>query len=370
MKPKEIPADLRRPSRLRERLEGYAISAIVHLLLLFLLASITLTSGGDGFGFGRRGDSPTVRLVVSDDAVEDAELEELKEDVEVKPLEVERIQQRAVSLPELASFSAPRPSSQRLSKLDTRFTPTSGGVGGLSGQFGSFIGGLRKTGLDVVLVIDATASMQHVIDDIKARSIALVSQIQSLVPIARVGVVAYRDKGDEFTTRFTDLSFHGSKIKAFLDNLRADGGGDYEEAVREGLETAMDDLSWRKRSKRVIIIVGSSPPHKEDVSAIDALAAEFHQMGGVVSTIDVTRRMHEEYQREMKKWLYGAVGAGGETEMPEFYKEVQAAYARIADRGGGDLAMLGSESALTQQILTFAFGSKWKNEVARYAEER
>lgn len=370
MKRKEILADIRRPSRFRERLEGYAISAIVHLLLLLLLASVTLTAGGDGFGFGKRGDSPTVRLVMSDEAVDDAELEDLKEDVQVKPLEVEQMQQRAVSLPELASFSAPRPSSQRLAKLDTRFTPTSGGVGGLSGQFGSFIGGLRKTGLDVVLVIDATASMQHVIDDIKTRSIALVSQIQSLVPIARVGVVAYRDQGDEFTTRFTDLSFHGSKIKAFLDNLRADGGGDYEEAVREGLETAMDDLSWRKRSKRVIIIVGSSPPHKEDVAAIDDLAAEFQTLGGVVSTIDVTRRMHEEYQREMSEWLHGQAAVRAHGEMPEFYKEVQAAYARIAKRGGGELAMLGSDSALTQQILTFAFGSKWKNEVSRYAKER
>jgi hypothetical protein len=368
LKRQEILADLRRPSRFRERLEGYAISAVVHLLLLLFLASITLTAGGEGFGLGERGESPTVRLVVNDEAVDDAELEDLKEDVQVKPLEVEQIQQRAVSLPELASFSAPRPSSQRLANLDTRFTPTSGGVGGLSGQFGSFIGGLRKTGLDVVLVIDATASMQHVIDDIKTRSIALVSQIQSLVPIARIGVVAYRDRGDEFTTRFTDLSFHGSKIKGFLDNLRADGGGDYEEAVREGLETAMDDLSWRKRSKRVIIIVGSSPPHKEDIAAIDALADEFHKLGGVVSTIDVTRRMHEEYQREMNKWLYGSDKKGSE-KMPEFYKEVQAAYSRIAKRGGGELAMLGSESALTQQILTFAFGTKWKNEVARYAEE-
>lgn len=368
MKLKEILSDLRRPSRLRERLEGYLFSAILHLLLLFLLASLTLTAGGEGFGLGARREGPTVRLVVSDETVADADLEELVEDVEVKPLQVERVRQQAVALPELASFSAPRPSSQRLTNLNTRFTPTSGAVGGLSGQFGSFIGGLRKTGLDIVLVIDATASMQNVIDDIKAKATALVSQIQSLVPIARVGVVAFRDQGDEFTVRFTDLSFHGSKIKAFLDKLKADGGGDYEEAVREGLETAMDDLSWRKRAKRVIIVIGSSPPHKEDLAAIDALAKEFHDLGGVISSIDMTRRMHDEYQRKMSKWLYGDAEAE-KTKMPAFYEEVRASYRRLSDAGGGELASLGSDQALAEQILFFAFGSKWKNEVARYAEE-
>jgi Mg-chelatase subunit ChlD len=219
-----------------------------------------------------------------------------------------------------------------------------------------------------VLVIDATASMQHVIDRIKERTKVLVGRIQSLVPIARVGVVAFRDRGEDFVVRWTDLSFHGSKIESFIHNLRAEGGGDWEEGVRQGIEAAIDELSWRRRAKRVIIVVGSSPPHAEDKEAIAALAAEFRDAGGVISAIDVTRQMHEEYEQKLHQWLYGKPPEKI-SPLPAFYQEVQASYRAIADDGGGEMAALGSDQELVEQILYFAFGSRWQKEVARYSRE-
>jgi hypothetical protein len=358
---------LRRKADLRRRLEGYALSILFHLFLLLFLATITITSGGEGFGFGLRPKGAKVRMEVRDDAVSDEELEDLIEDIEVKPLEVQRTRVESVNLPEIASISVPRPRPERLEHVTSRYSSASG-AGSLSGQFGTFIGGLRKTGLDVALVIDATASMQNVIDDIKTRTIALVTSIQSLVPIARVGVVAFRDKGEDFVVRWTDLSFHASKVKSFIDNLGAEGGGDYEEGVRQGLEAAIDELSWRKRSKRVIIVVGSSPPHAEDMAAIEALAKEFHDAGGVISTIDVTQRMHEEYEKKLQKWLYGKEPEKI-SELPAFYQQVRASYRVISDSGGGEIAALGSDAELAEQILYFAFGSRWQKEVARYSKE-
>lgn len=361
-------AAIRDKADLRRRVEGYSLSLVFHILLLFFLASITITAGGDGFGFGMRPKGSKVHLAIREEAVDDRELEDLIEDIEVKPLEVDRTRPREIQLPDISSISVPRPRPQQLDRIQSSFSPTSGAVGTLSAHFGSFLGGLRKTGLDIALVIDATASMQHVIDDIKARSTALVGSIQTLVPIARIGVVAFRDKGEEFVVRWSDLSFHGSKIDAFIGNLTADGGGDWEEGVRDGLEAAMDELSWRRRAKRVIIVVGSSPPHKEDLEPIAALAEEFRSEGGVVSTIDVTKRMHEEYERNLHVWLYGE-----EPEkisaLPEFYHEVRDSYRLIADNGGGEMAALGSDAELTEQILYFAFGSRWKKEVARYSDE-
>lgn len=361
-------AYLRHKADLRRRLEGYTLSIVFHLLLLLFLATITISTGADGFGFGMRPKGARVRLTMQEESVSDAELEELIETVEVKPLEVEHTRLRDVELPDLASISVPRPRPERLAKVSTRFSSTSGAVGGLSGQFGSFIGGLRKSGLDVVLVIDATASMQHVIDSIKERTTALVGRIQSLVPIARVGVVAFRDRGEDFVVRWTDLSFHASKIESFITHLRADGGGDWEEGVRQGIEAAIDELTWRRRSKRVIIIVGSSPPHKEDKDAIAALAAEFRDAGGVISAIDVTKQMHEEYEQKLHEWLYGKP-PDKITPLPAFYKEVSDSYAAIAEEGGGDMAALGSDQELAEQILYFAFGSRWQKEVARYSSD-
>jgi hypothetical protein len=362
-------AAIRDKADLRRRLEGYSLSVIFHVLLLFFLASVTITAGGDGFGFGMRPQGAKVHLAIREEMVDDRELEDLIEDIEVKPLEVDRTRPREIELPDISSISVPRPRPQQLDQIQSSFSPTSGAVGTLSAHFGSFLGGLRKTGLDIALVIDATASMQHVIDDIKANTSALVGSIQTLVPIARIGVVAFRDKGEEYVVRWTDLSFHGSKIDAFISNLKADGGGDWEEGVRDGLEAAIDELSWRRRAKRVVIVVGSSPPHEEDTDAITQLAYEFSSEGGIVSTIDVTKRMHERYERNLHLWLYGR-----EPEtispLPDFYKQVRDSYRGIADNGGGEMAALGSEAELTEQILYFAFGSRWQKEVARYQADQ
>ncbi len=122
-----------------------------------------------------------------------------------------------------------------------------GGPGG--GGFGDLLGGLRKVGLDLVLVIDTTESMQFVIDDVKKQVRSFIGNLQEMVPTSRVAVVAYRDKGDEYVTKWVDFSFKTDKVQNFVANLRSDGGGDYPEAVHEGVEAAMNELTWRKSAR-------------------------------------------------------------------------------------------------------------------------
>src|SRR5205814_4314033 len=195
--------------------------------------------------------------------------------------------------------------------LGSRFASAGAGVGGfgvggggggagwsLGTSFGRYVGSLRKVGLDVAIVVDSTGSMQNVIDDLKRRMDELAATLQRLVPTARVGAVAYRDRdeakgttgpreSEDFVVRWTDLTFNVKKVPAFSNGLVAEGGGDWPEAVRAGLETAMRQMKWRADAKRVIIIVGGSPPHAEDVPTIRKLVAEWHAKGGVISTIDV-----------------------------------------------------------------------------------
>src|SRR5690606_25096877 len=101
-----------------------------------------------------------------------------------------------------------------------------GGIGrGFGRGFGDYVGLMQKWGFDVVFVIDATNSMEFVIDIVKRRVADLVARIQGLVPNARVGIVAYKDKGDDVTVRVSSLSFHADKLQAFLGSVRAGGGG-------------------------------------------------------------------------------------------------------------------------------------------------
>jgi len=244
----------------------------------------------------------------------------------------------------------------------------SGGVGGLGGSFGDYVGGLRKVGLDLALVIDTTESMQFVIDEVKKQCASLVGSIQRMVPTSRVGIVVYRDQGDEYVAKWTDLSFKTEKLQHFLANISASGGGDWEEAVKEGLDAAMNELSWRKNSKKIIVLIGGSPPHKADVPAVRELVQHFRGSGGYLSTIDVTQRLHETFSRFMWRSLHGDEPYQP-SEMPSFYKEVAEVYSTLAKDGGGELVHLADDKKLVRDVLVLTFGSRWRVEMAKYLKE-
>lgn len=243
-----------------------------------------------------------------------------------------------------------------------------GGIGGLGGSFDSYVTGLRKVGLDVVLVIDATSSMQFVIDDVRERLSDLVATLQRLVPTARVGIVVYRDQEDEYVTKWTDLSFHTNKLQSFLANISAAGGGDFEEAVRDALDAAVEDLTWRKKSKRVIILVGGSPPHAWDVDDVYRIAHDFRGDRGQVNTIDVTRMAHYRHDLAMWRAIHG-MQTYEPSPLPDFYKETAASFAEIAEQGGGEMVLLDQNKQLVRNILELTFGSRWKKEMKDYLEE-
>jgi len=345
----------------RHHLESAVLSALLHLLLLLLFASVTFGPGSGLIGEGSAGlGEASVELAEQSDRQLDAR--DLLKHVTIEPAAVPETQRAARPLPVLPSLGAPLASSARLRNVSARFSAT-GGLGQLSGEFGSVVGRLRKTGLDVALVVDATGSMQQVIQELTDRMNALTVTLKRLVPAVRVGAVAFRDRGDEeYVTRSADLSRNPAKVRDFLAGLRAAGGGDWEDGILEGLESAIGGLSWGASSKKVVILVGSSPPHDEDMPAVLGLVSNFRARGGIVSTIDITRRLHEEFHRFIYKSLHGKEP----TEfppLPEHYARVSAAFGEIARYGGGEMASGSFEAELAEQILVFTFGSRWKKEL-------
>ncbi len=253
-----------------------------------------------------------------------------------------------------------------------------GGIGwSLGAGFGRYVGGLRKVGLDVALVVDATGSMQNVIDDLKHHLDDLADTLQRLVPTARIGVVAYRDRdqdqvataprrSEDFLVKWTDLTFSAKKVRTFLDGLVAEGGGDWPEAVKDGLDCAMHKLKWRRDAKKVIVLVGGSPPHAQDVPAIRKLIADWRAAGGEVSAIDVSLRLHEEHERKLYKWLYGEEPKQI-SPLPAFYQELRDSFGEIAKEGGGEFVAIGEDAALVKHVLVLTFGPQWQKDVGRIA---
>ena len=80
-----------------------------------------------------------------------------------------------------------------------------------------------------------------------------------------MGLVAYRDRGDTYVTKVTDLSRDLDAIYRELMDFKAEGGGDEPESVNQALNEAITKIAWSKDSKvyRVIFLVGDAPPHMD-----------------------------------------------------------------------------------------------------------
>ncbi|QRK09025.1 VWA domain-containing protein [Archangium violaceum] len=118
--------------------------------------------------------------------------------------------------------------------------------------------------IDVVFVLDTTGSMGGLIEGAKQKIFSIASRIAQgkPTPRVRVGLVAYRDVGDEYVTRRYELTEDLDGLFTNLRQLRADGGGDTPEHVGRGLGEAVSKLSWdeSRETMKLIFLVGDAPP--------------------------------------------------------------------------------------------------------------
>ncbi len=124
-----------------------------------------------------------------------------------------------------------------------------------------------KPTVEVAFVLDTTGSMGGLLEGAKRKIWSIATSVVDTNPDAdiRIGLVAYRDIGDEYVTRMFDLTTDIQDIYANLLELKARGGGDWPESVNEALDVAVNKLHWTKGSdtKRIVFLVGDAPPHMD-----------------------------------------------------------------------------------------------------------
>ncbi len=126
---------------------------------------------------------------------------------------------------------------------------------------------ITRPKVDVVFALDTTGSMGGLIQAAKEKiwSIATTLAQAQPAPEIRMGLVAYRDRGDAYITRVTDLSSDLDSVYATLMDFRAEGGGDGPESVNQALSDAVEQISWSgdQNAYKVIFLVGDAPPHMD-----------------------------------------------------------------------------------------------------------
>ena len=149
---------------------------------------------------------------------------------------------------------------------------------------------LHRPKVDVVFVLDTTGSMSGLIQTAKEKiwSIATTMASAQPTPEIRIGLVAYRDRGDRYVTKLVDLSADLDSVYAKLMDFQADGGGDTPESVNKALYDAVHDMSWSQgeQAYQVIFLVGDAPPHMDyNEVRYPAIVADALEKGIVINTI-------------------------------------------------------------------------------------
>lgn len=121
--------------------------------------------------------------------------------------------------------------------------------------------------IEVVFILDTTSSMSGLIQAAKEKiwSIATTMASAQQTPDIRMGLVAFRDRGDTYVTRVLDLSQDLDSMYASLMDFKAQGGGDGPESVNQALYDAINRISWSEDDSvyKVAFLIGDAPPHMD-----------------------------------------------------------------------------------------------------------
>lgn len=161
------------------------------------------------------------------------------------------------------------------------------------------------TKVEVVFVLDTTASMSGLIEAAKEKIWSIASSLAQAdsAPEIRMGLVAYRDRGDAYITQVTGLSSDLDSLYATLMDYRAAGGGDTPESVNAALHDAVHKIAWSRdqATYQAVFLVGDAPPHMDyqGEPQYPQIIAEAKARGIVVNAIQAgaARSTSQEWQK-------------------------------------------------------------------------
>ncbi|HKQ75151.1 MAG TPA: vWA domain-containing protein [Blastocatellia bacterium] len=146
--------------------------------------------------------------------------------------------------------------------------------------------------LEMVFALDTTGSMGGLLEGAKQRIWGIVNEVMQSGerPNVRVGLVAYRDRGDRYVTEVFPVTDNLDAVYTTLMDYRAEGGGDTPENVRRALAQAVHKAGWARQSDRiaqVVFLVGDAPPHNDyqDEPDTKTTAVEAKRNGMIVNAI-------------------------------------------------------------------------------------
>ncbi len=121
--------------------------------------------------------------------------------------------------------------------------------------------------IEISFIVDATGSMSDELQFLKDDMADVISRVRAsgYGSDIKTSAVFYRDTEDEYLIRQSDFSSDLSRTLDFIKAQSARGGGDYPEAVHNGLDVGINELSWSSLAiTKLAFLILDAPPHKDE----------------------------------------------------------------------------------------------------------
>jgi hypothetical protein len=221
---------------------------------------------------------------------------------------------------------------------------------------------VKRPRVELVFALDTTGSMSGLIEGAKRKIWSLASFVAQgqPTPELRIGLIGYRDVGDAYVTRLSDLDDDLDRVYQRLRAFRADGGGDTPEHVGRALHEAVHRMSWSPEAEvvKVVYLVGDAPAHTDYRDGFDyARAARTAASKGIqihavrCGNDDQTETMWRQVARLGKGQYMSIEQDGG---MRDDHTPYDDELARLHDRLGETALAYGPRKAALASARTVA----------------
>lgn len=141
-----------------------------------------------------------------------------------------------------------------------------------------YFDGLSQKDLELMIGIDGTGSMGGVITQAQAQTNRLMLTFNDLANSMEMGFVIFRTHSDRPMLQGQPLTDNLGKLRSFLFEVEAKGGGPKPEAIYEALG-AMSKVGWSKGAVGQIIIIADEPAQSVTLPDIRTAATSFRERG-------------------------------------------------------------------------------------------
>jgi len=119
--------------------------------------------------------------------------------------------------------------------------------------------------VQIAFMVDATGSMGDELEFLKMDLKKVINEVQKTNTQLKISTatVFYRDEGDDYVVKHSPFTEDINQTTEFISQQRADGGGDFPEAVDKAL-VQLNQLQWQPEARtRIAFLVLDAPPHNK-----------------------------------------------------------------------------------------------------------